>query len=103
MLGQPAPRFASVNCGVFVCYKCADEHRVLGPDVCTLKSTMMDPWSDRSLQFMQQGGNKKFAEFIAGYGLEKAPVALKYRSRAADYYRKKVHPLDVNSVVGSHG
>ncbi len=79
-----------MNNGVFVCFKCCDSHRVLGSARSLIRSTTMDSWNDQQLQYMQMGGNKKFSEFMEAYKLTSEPIAAKYKSKAADYYRKKV-------------
>jgi len=39
---------------------------------------------------MTLGGNKGMKEYLKGYDLGEESVAVKYKSKAAEYYRKKV-------------
>lgn len=39
---------------------------------------------------MSVGGNKKFATFLAQYDLDDETIIYKYKTRAAEYYRKLV-------------
>ena len=39
---------------------------------------------------MTLGGNKALREYLKGYDLGEESVAVKYKSKAAEYYRNKV-------------
>eukprot|EP00826_Nyctotherus_ovalis_P028098 TRINITY_DN2211_c0_g1_i2.p1 TRINITY_DN2211_c0_g1~~TRINITY_DN2211_c0_g1_i2.p1 ORF type:complete len:179 (+),score=64.34 TRINITY_DN2211_c0_g1_i2:353-889(+) len=55
-----------------------------------VKSLTMDSWTDRQLTMMKEGGNAKFKSFMETYSLNQDPPATKYRTLAAEYYRKSL-------------
>jgi Putative GTPase activating protein for Arf len=55
--GQPPATWASVNCGVFICQFCAGVHRGLGVHISQVRSTTLDAWLTRQVQFMEASGN----------------------------------------------
>lgn len=50
----------------------------------------MDSWTDQQLNLMKAGGNSKFKAFMESYGLTQKSPAIKYKTQAAEYYRKSV-------------
>lgn len=50
----------------------------------------MDALSDKQAKFLQAGGNKKFYDFMEKYKLNSEPSKIKYRTKAAEYYRQQV-------------
>ena len=50
----------------------------------------MDAISDKQLKILDIGGNKKFKEFMEIYNLNSEPSKVKYRTKAAEYYRQQV-------------
>ena len=89
-LGQSTPLFVSINNGVFVCFKCSESHRSLGSSISLIRSISMDSWNEKQLQHVEMGGNKKFIEFLDAYKLRQDTIVGKYKSKAAEYYRRKV-------------
>jgi hypothetical protein len=55
-----------------------------------VRSLTLDSWSERQLKLMTLGGNKALREYLKGYDLGEESVAVKYKSKAAEYYRNKV-------------
>lgn len=41
---RKSPSWASINCGVFICIKCAGFHRELGVHITKIKSINLDKW-----------------------------------------------------------
>ncbi|GMQ11671.1 hypothetical protein CsSME_00054204 [Camellia sinensis var. sinensis] len=54
-----APRWASVNLGVFICMQCSGIHRSLGVHISKVRSTTLDTWLPEQVAFMQSMGNEK--------------------------------------------
>ena len=83
------PKWASLNNGIFLCLKCAGVHRSLGVDISTILSLQIDSWTDKQILYLSKGGNDKFVKNLSDFQIEaNAPIDLKYKSKASDYYRK---------------
>ncbi|XP_073281544.1 probable ADP-ribosylation factor GTPase-activating protein AGD15 [Primulina huaijiensis] len=54
-----APRWASVNLGVFICMQCSGIHRSLGVHISKVRSTTLDTWLPEQVVLMQMIGNEK--------------------------------------------
>ena len=87
--GAEKPKWASMNNGVFLCLKCAGIHRGFGMSVSLIRSLQIDSWTERQLLYLTKGGNKNFKNNLSEFNIaETATLDIKYKSKAADYYRK---------------
>ena len=83
------PKWASLNNGVFLCLKCAGIHRSLGSEITLIRSLQIDSWTDNQILYLSKGGNNKFKQNLSEYNIPpNLQIDLKYKSKAADYYRK---------------
>ena len=88
--GQAAPQWASVNNGIFICLNCSGIHRGYGVQVSFVRSISMDAWSEKQLKCMTLGGNKRMYDFFNEYDLNLEPDNVKFMSKAAEFYRRRV-------------
>lgn len=51
--GAKAPRWASINIGVFLCIECSGVHRDLGSHISKVRSVTLDDWD---IQWIEVGG-----------------------------------------------
>jgi len=82
------PTFASVNNAVFLCEKCANIHKNLGPNISLVKSLTNDQFSPEEIALLKIGGNTRFSNFMKEYGIqEEQNKEFKYHLKLAEYYR----------------
>lgn len=75
--------------GTFICAACAELHeQTFSPFQSYIKPLFEDAWDNFQLNCVQNGGNKRFFEFLRDYGKERETIAKKYDSSAALYYRR---------------
>ncbi|XP_073147172.1 probable ADP-ribosylation factor GTPase-activating protein AGD15 [Henckelia pumila] len=58
-----APRWASINLGIFICMQCSGIHRSLGVHISKVRSTTLDTWLPEQVVFMQLIGNEKSNDY----------------------------------------
>ena len=88
--GDEKVKWASVNNGIMLCLKCAGVHRSLGMNISHVRSLQIDSWSENQLLYLIKGGNNNFKKNLSEFNIDisSASVDVKYKSKAADYYRK---------------
>ena len=100
--GQPNPQWASINNGVFLCLRCAGVHKHLCSDISLVRSIHLETWNDKYMMFLKKGGNAQYKAALEEYNLHTTnSLEQKYRTKAADYYRKTLRQLvekELNSL-----
>ena len=87
--GVAEVKWVSLNNGVFLCDKCAENHRTLGMSVSTILSLQLPTWSENQLLYLKKGGNKNYKNNLTEFSIEpSASIDVRYKSKAASYYRR---------------
>ena len=89
--GLEKPKWTSLNNGIFLCLKCAGIHRNFGLNISLIRSLEIDSWDEKQILYLKKGGNENFKNFLNEYDISSnSSIELKYKSKASDYYRKKL-------------
>ena len=108
--GAENPKFVSVNNGIFLCNKCATVHMSFPQGVSNIENNDLYSLSEYELKLLAEGGNTRLNDFILDEfpKLENYSQKLLYKTRAMDYYRKRLYyyiyggiePKRPSSIVG---
>ncbi|WVO20320.1 uncharacterized protein IAS62_001614 [Cryptococcus decagattii] len=89
----PAPRWASVNLGIFLCVGCASVHRKMGTHKSRVKSVTLDTWTrDQIVGIKNMGNNASNAIYNPNEALHPPPPSYGHDERDSEiekYIRKK--------------
>jgi len=89
--GAPSSAWASVSNGIFLCLNCSGLHRGFGVHISFVRSVNMDAWTEKQIEMMRKGGNKRLRDFFDKYMISKdAPIDFKYKTKAGVYYRENL-------------
>ena len=90
--GSSSPEFISINNGVFLCKECVQNHFNFPKEISTIIINDLCSLNSNEVKKLYLGGNKKLIEFINfDYpSLKQFPPNILYKTRAIDYYRKRL-------------
>ena len=82
-----------VNNGIFLCSKCAGEHRGYGAIISNLKFIMLDKLNEFQIEIMKRGGNKKLDNLLEEYKIDKNKTdkLILYSYRLLEYHRNYLY------------
>jgi len=88
-------QWVSVTNGIFLCDKCAAQHKIFTDDISITKHILNDTWTEEELAMMRYGGNAKLKDFFDIYNIAIVDTSLgfKYCTKAGYYYRKQLKAL----------
>ena len=87
-----------VNNGIFLCGKCAGEHRGYGAIISNLKFIMLDKLNEFQIEMMKRGGNKKLDNLLEEYKIDKKKTdkLILYSYKLLEYHRDYLY----NKIAG---
>ena len=91
---QTTPAYwVCVNNGIFLCSKCAGEHRGYGAIISNLKFIMLDKLNEFQIEIMKRGGNKKLDNLLEEYKIDKNKTdkLILYSYRLLEYHRNYLY------------
>ena len=56
----------------------------------TIKCITADPWTKEEINFLKNGGNRKFREFLSNYEMHELIYRERLQTKAVQYYRTMV-------------
>eukprot|EP01022_Parablepharisma_sp_SALTPOND_P035119 TRINITY_DN94202_c0_g1_i1.p3 TRINITY_DN94202_c0_g1~~TRINITY_DN94202_c0_g1_i1.p3 ORF type:complete len:160 (-),score=17.42 TRINITY_DN94202_c0_g1_i1:330-809(-) len=90
-IGQAPPVSVSINNGVFLCVECEALHTQLDSNVSNIIPLSEPDWkSHGNFLYLKLGGNRNFNSFLKLFNLDHESVPIKYKSKAAAFYRKQL-------------
>ena len=85
--------FVSINNGIFLCNECATVHMSFPEEISIIENSDLYSLTELALKYLVYGGNTRLNDFILQEypKLENYNQKLLYKTRAMDYYRKRLH------------
>lgn len=89
-----------VNNAIFLCSKCAGEHRGYGTIISNLKFMMLDKLNEFQIAIMKRGGNKQLNKLLKEYKVDKNKIdkLILYSSQLLEYHRDYLY----NKLAGKN-
>ena len=89
-----------VNNAIYLCSKCAGEHRGYGTIISNLKFMMLDKLNEFQIEIMKRGGNKKLDDLLEEYKIDKNKTdkLILYSYRLLEYHRDYLY----NKIAGKN-
>ena len=86
------PEYLSINNGIFICQECVQGHLQFPQEISQIIINDLFSLNNNEVKKLYLGGNKKLIEFINFDfpRLKQFPPNILYKTRAVDYYRKRL-------------
>ena len=82
------PTWVSINNAVFICSQCAKIHKMLNPEISTIKSIEVDDFTQDEISLLKIGGNDRFLALMTEYEITQSQnKEFKYHLKICEYYR----------------
>ena len=93
--GVNDPEYVSINNGIFICQECVQGHLQFTQEISQIIINDLFSLNNNEVKKLYLGGNKKLIEFINFDfpRLKQFPPNILYKTRAVDYYRKRLEFL----------
>ena len=93
--GANEPEYISINNGIFLCHECVLGHLQFTQEISQIIINDLFSLNNNEVKKLYLGGNKKLIEFINFdfSRLKQFPPNILYKTRAVDYYRKRLEFL----------
>ena len=89
-------KYVSINNGITLCEKCAEEHKKLGSNLSYIRN-LDDEFDEYLLNYLVLGSNTKFKKNLELLKINiNLPIEQKYKTKGVDFYRNNLK----NKVVG---
>ena len=86
---QSPADWVSLDFGIIICVNCAGQHRSFGTQITSVRSILLDNWSQEQVQFIKMGGNSLFRNYLTANNINSLNIREIYLTPIVLYYRQE--------------